>query len=410
MFASLRRHRNYRLYFSGQLVSGLGTWLQNAAQAWLILDLTHSAEAVGVLSFCLYMPYAVLGLIGGAMADRWERRRVVVITQSLTAICAASLAAVTYLRIDSVAVIDAIAIVRGTVMAFDNPVRQAMMIQLVGRAELPNAIALNSSLNNATRIVGPALAGLLITTAGVGVCFALNAMSYIPVIVAFTAMRPAEFFVTGLPSRTPLLHSIRDGLSYACRTKTVAVVLTMLFVVSTLGINFGVLLPVLARYTMHGNAQTYGVIAAMFGLGAFAGAISAASRTHVSRVLLLAAAAGFGAAQLIVATQQSLLGVSLSLFAVGVCYTLYTASSNAIVQLAVPPQMQGRIAGLYNYVFISSGPLGSLFAGWLAERGVSLAFMAGGFAALAMALMGYVLRPWPMPTGSVRPRKRQKRT
>jgi hypothetical protein len=174
--------------------------------------------------------------------------------------------------------------------------------------------------------------------------------------------------------------------------------------------NFGVVLPVLARYAMNGTAQTYGIIAAMFGLGAFAGAISAASRTRVSPVLLLAAAAGFGAAQLVVATQQSLLGVSLSLFAVGVCYTLYTASSNAIVQLAAPPQMQGRIAGLYNYVFISSGPLGSLLAGWLAERGASLAFIAGGLTALAVALMGYVLRPWPMPTGSVRPRKRPKRS
>jgi MFS family permease len=410
MFASLRRHRNYRLYFSGQLVSGLGTWLQSAAQAWLILDLTHSPEAIGVLSFCLYIPYAVFGLIGGAMADRWDRQRVSVITQSLMALCAASLATVTYLRVDSVVIIDAIAVIRGTVMAFDTPIRQAMMIQLVGRAELSNAIALNSGLNNATRIVGPALAGLLIVSAGVGACFALNAISYVPVILAFAAMRPAEFFATGLPSRTPLVQSIRDGLGYAYRTKTVAVVLTMLFVVSTIGMNFGVLLPVLARYTMNGNAQTYGVIAAMFGLGAFAGAISAASRTRVSAVLLLAAAAGFGAAQLIVATQQSLLGVSLSLFAVGVCYTLYTASSNAIVQLAVPPQMQGRIAGLYNYVFISSGPLGSLFAGWLAERGVPLAFIAGGFAALAMALMGSLLRPWPMPTGSVRPRKRPKRS
>jgi MFS family permease len=408
MFASLRRHRNYRLYFSGQLVSQIGTWLQNAAQAWLVLDITHSAEAVGVLSFFLYLPYAIFGLIGGALADRWDRQRTLVVTQTLMAICAAALALVVYLNVDSIVVIDAIALARGTVMAFNNPTRQAIMIQLVGRAELPNAIALNASLNNATRVVGPAIAGVLIASVGLGACFALNAISFVPVIVALAVMRPAEFFATGSRAHTPLLQSIRDGLVYARRTKTVAVVLSMLFVVSTVSINFNVVLPVLARNAMHGDAQTYGFITAMFGLGAFAGAIAAASRARVSRALLLGALAGFGAAQLVVATQRSLLGVSLALVATGVCYTLYTASSNTIVQLAVPARMQGRIAGLYNYVFLSSGPLGSLLAGWLAERGAPLAFVAGGVAAVAMALVGFVLRPWPMPTGTVRPRRRVK--
>jgi MFS family permease len=408
IFASLRRHRNYRLYFGGQLVSQIGTWLQNAAQAWLILDLTHSAEAVGVFSFFLYAPYAALGLFGGALADRWDRQRVMVVTQTLMALCAAALAVVAYLRVDSVVVLDGIALVRGSIMAFNNPARQAMMIQLVGRSELPNAIALNASLNNATRIVGPAIAGVLIATVGVAACFALNAISFIPVIFALAVMRPAEFFATGNRARTPLLTSIGDGLRYARRTKTVAVVLGMLFVVSTVSINFNVVLPVLARNTMQGNAQIYGTIAAVFGLGAFAGAIVAASRTRVSPALLLVAAAGFGAAQLVVATQTSLIGVSLALFATGVCYTIYTASSNAIVQLAVPPHMQGRIAGLYNYVFLSSGPLGSLLAGWLAERGAPYAFIAGGAAAIAMAFVGYVLRPWPMPTGTVHPRRRVK--
>jgi MFS family permease len=408
IFASLRRHRNYRLYFGGQLVSQIGTWLQNAAQAWLILDLTHSAEAVGVFSFFLYAPYAALGLFGGALADRWDRQRVMVVTQTLMALCAAALAVVAYLRVDSVVVLDGIALVRGSIMAFNNPARQAMMIQLVGRSELPNAIALNASLNNATRIVGPAIAGVLIATVGVAACFALNAISFIPVIFALAVMRPAEFFATGNRARTPLLTSIGDGLRYARRTKTVAVVLGMLFVVSTVSINFNVVLPVLARNTMHGDAQIYGTIAAVFGLGAFGGAIVAASRTRVSPALLLVAAAGFGAAQLVVATQTSLIGVSLALFATGVCYTIYTASSNAIVQLAVPPHMQGRIAGLYNYVFLSSGPLGSLLAGWLAERGAPYAFIAGGAAAIAMAFVGYVLRPWPMPTGTVHPRRRVK--
>jgi MFS family permease len=408
VFASLRRHRNYRLYFSGQLVSQLGSWLQNAAQAWLVLDLTHSAEAVGVLSFFMYLPYAILGLIGGALADRWDRQRMMIVTQTAMAFCAAALAVVAYLHVDSIFVIDGIAFVRGTIMAFNNPTRQAMMIQLVGRAELPNAIALNASLNNASRIVGPALAGVLIATVGVGACFALNAISFFAVIGALAVMRPAEFFLAPKRARTPLLESIRDGLVYARRTKTVAVVLSMLFIISTVSINFQIVLPVLARNTLHGNAQTYGLIAAMFGLGAFIGAIITASRSRGSRRLVLWAAAGFGVAQLVVAAQPTVIGVSISLLATGICYTLYTANSNTLVQLAVPSHMQGRIAGLYNYVFLSSGPLGSLLAGWLCERGAPLAFLAGGITAIVMALVGFWLRPWPMPTGAI-PRRRRRR-
>ena len=360
-----------------------------------------------MLGFCLYAPYALLGLIGGALVDRWDLRRVMTATQSAMGLCAALLAIVAYVHIDRVWVIDAIAVVRGTILVFNNPSRQALMVELVGRGELPNAIALNSSLNNATRVVGPALAGVLIATVGVATCFALNALSFIAVIAALMAMRPAEFHGGPRRARTPLFVSIRDGLSYARHTKTVAVVLAMLFVVATVSINFSVVLPVLARYTLHGGPQTYGIVTAIFGLGAFAGAIVTASRRLASPSLLLGAVAGFGAAQLFVASQQTLPGVALALFATGVCYSMYTSSSNALVQLATPAFMQGRVGGLYNYVFLATGPLGSLLAGWLSERGgAGWAFAAGGIAALAMALAGALLRPWPMPTGTVRARKR----
>ncbi len=390
------------------MISQVGTWLQNAAQAWLVLDLTHSASAVGWLGFCLYMPFAVFGLVGGALADRFDRQRMMVVTQSGLALCAAALAVVTYLNVDSVLVIDAIAVVRGTIQAFNNPSRQALIVQLVGRAELSNAIALNAGLNNATRIVGPAIAGVLIATVGVAACFALNALSFIAVIVALFAMRPAEFHEALVPRRGPLFRSILEGLGYARRTKTVAVVLTMLFVIATVGINFQVVLPILARTTLHGDAQTYGYITATFGLGALAGAIVVASRARASPTLLLVAAAGFGLAQLLVASQRTTAGVALALFVTGICYSLYTASSNALVQLAVPAHVQGRLAGLYNYVFLATGPVGSLLAGWIAERaGAPMTFVAGGGAALLMALAGLLLRPWPMPTGTVRPRRRR---
>ena len=202
MLASLQRHRNYRLYFAGQFVSQIGTWLQTAAQAWLILELTHSAQAVGVLGFFFYGPYAVLGLVGGALADRWDRQKTLLVTQVAMALCALLLALAVYGHFATVWFIDAVAFVRGVVLVFNSPSRQALMVQLVGRSELGNAIALNSSLNNATRIVGPALAGVLIETTGLGMCFLLNAISFIPVIWAIAAMRTSEFHAQADMRRT----------------------------------------------------------------------------------------------------------------------------------------------------------------------------------------------------------------
>ncbi len=384
-------------------MSQIGTWLQNAAQAWLILDITHSAQAVGVLGFFFYGPYAAVGLVGGAVADRFDRRRTLVITQVAMAVCAAALAVVTFAHLDSVWVIDGIAFVRGIVLVFNNPARQALVVQMVGRSELPNAIALNSSLNNATRIVGPAVAGALIATVGIPICFALNALSFIPVIAALVAMRESEFYGQARDRRGTLLKSIRTGLRYARRSKTIAVVLTMLAIVSLTSINFSVLLPVLARQTMHGTAATFGYITAVFGFGALVGALIAASRRRASRGLLLAACAGFGALQIVLAPQLGFAWVAVTLFGVGVCYTMYTATTNSLVQLATPFYLQGRIGGLYSYVFLASGPLGSLLVGWLAQRsGTWLAFDAGGAAALIMAALGFLTRPWPMPTGTVR--------
>jgi MFS family permease len=408
MLASLRRHRNYRLYFAGQFVSQIGTWLQTAAQSWLILELTHSAQAVGVLGFFFYGPYAVLGLVGGAYADRWDRRKTLLVTQIAMALCALLLAIAVYAHFASVWFINAIALVRGTILVFNSPSRQALMVQLVGRSELGNAIALNSSLNNATRIVGPALAGVLIEKTGLGMCFLLNAISFIPVIWAIAAMRTSEFHPQAEMRRSgALLDSIRDGLRYARHTKTVAIVLAMMFVVSFLAINFNVLLPVLAQQTLRGTAQTFGWIAAVFGLGAMIGALVAASRTRASRTLLLSACAVFGIAQCALAFQERVVPVALLLLLTGVAYTIYTAGTNAFVQLATPGFLQGRVGGLYNYAFIASGPLGSLLAGWLCERGgTELAFTVGGAATVVMALFGLLTRPWPMPTGTARSRVR----
>jgi MFS family permease len=344
----------------------------------------------------------VLGLVGGALADRFERRRMMMVTQGALALCALALAVVVALHADPVWVIDLIAALRGVILVFNNPSRQALIVELVGRGELANAIALNSSLNNATRIVGPAVAGVLIATVGIAWCFALNALSFGAVIAALAMMRPEEFHRGAARKRARLASSIRDGLRYAVRRKTVAVVLAMLFVISTVAINFNVLLPIVARQTLQGGPQTYGAITACFGLGAFCGALISASRSRASRTLLLAAAAGFGVFLLVAAPQRTLWGTALALFATGVCYTVYTSSSNAIVQLATPGHMQGRIGGLYSYVFLASGPVGSLLVGWLCERGgTDLAFLVAGGGTLLVVVVAVFTRPWPMPTGTV---------
>lgn len=410
-FRSLRRHRNYRLYFAGQAVSQIGSWLQNAAQAWLILDLTHSPAQIGVFGFCLYAPYALLGLFGGAVADRTDRLRLIRITQTAMALCAAALAAVAYLHVDRIWVIDAIGVARGIVLVFNNPARQALIVELVGRSELQNAIALNSSLNNASRVIGPAIAGALIAAFGVAACFGLNALSFAGVMVALAFMRRSDLHREPRShAARPLFAAIRDGLAYARKTKTVAVVLVMLAVTSTLAINFDIVLPVLARVTLHGNPQTYGFITAAFGAGAFTGAMISASRRRASPRLLLAAAAGFGLAQLLVATQTTGIGVAATLVVTGIWYTMYTSSTNALVQLATPGFMQGRVGGLYSYVFLATAPVGELIAGWLAQiGGARMTLLVGGAAAVAMMLVGLALRPWPMPTGTIPPRRRVRR-
>jgi MFS family permease len=222
------------------------------------------------------------------------------------------------------------------------------------------------------------------------------------VIAALALMRPQEFHRSPARKRTPLATSIRDGLRFARRRKTVAVVLAMLFAIATVAINFNVLLPILASQTLHGGPQTYGTITACFGLGAFCGALISASRARASRTLLISAASGFGIFLLIAAAQRTILGTALALFATGICYTIYTSSSNAIVQLATPGFMQGRIGGLYSYVFLASGPIGSLLVGWLCERGgTDLAFIVAGGGTLLVVALAWFTRPWPMPTGSV---------
>jgi MFS family permease len=391
-FRSLRRHRNYRLYFFGQVVSISGTWMQNVAQAWFIVQLTHSALAVGVLALCQFGPYAIFGLLGGALADRTNQRRLLIATQSTFMLSAAALAGLAISGHAAVWEVYMLAAVNGVVMVFDTPTRQSFTIQMVGRGELPNAIALNSSIFNASRIIGPAIAGALIAVAGVGVCFLINALSFLAVIGALALMREAELYPVGRNQlKQNLWRGSVEGLAFAWRTPLLRSVLIMMLLIATIGINFNVLLPVLASATLQSGPAVFGVLSAIFGAGALAGALTSASLGRASARALLVGASLFSAAELVLAPLRVVWAAGLVLLVLGFAFSLYTSQSNTALQLNTPDRLRGRVMGIYGYVFIGTAPLGGLLAGWLAQvGGTELAFFVAGGVSLAAALFGRI--------------------
>jgi MFS family permease len=391
-FASLRLHRNYRLYFFGQFLSQIGTWLQSAAMAWLVLQLTHSAIAVGLLAFWQFGPYALLGLFGGAISDRLDHRVTLIATQAALALCSGTIAALTLSHVVVVWEVYAIAAMRGLVLVFNNPSRQAFIFQMVGRKELPNAIALNSSLANATRILGPGIGGLLIAAFGVGICFSIDSISYVAVIVALLLMRVDELLPMERGARQSVLRGVGEGLRYVRETPALRLALAMFLFICIASINFSVLLPLVASDTLGAGAEIYGALTACFGAGALIGALISAAIGRATWRILLGSAAAFGLGEVLLAPQHTIVGALLLLVVTGVAYTLYTSNTNALVQLAAPARLQGRIAGLYSYIFAGSSPCGALLAGGLAERGgTRLAFFVAGGTALAFAGLGALL-------------------
>jgi MFS family permease len=397
-FASLKRHRNYRLYFGGQVVSLSGTWMQNVAQAWFIIVLTHgSAFAVGALALCQFGPYALFGLFGGSLADRLNARRTLVFTQSASMFIAVALSVLALTHTAQVWEVFVLAAASGSVLILDTPVRQAFTIQMVGRSELPNAIALNSSLFNASRIFGPAIAGLLIATAGVGICFLLNAVSFLAVVGALLLMRDSELYTIDRGGRRPtLLRGVGEGLAYAWRTPTIRLVLLLMLVISTLAINFNVLLPVLAAHTLHAGPEVFGILSASFGVGALAGALTAATLARASLRLLLFGAVGFGASLLVLAPERTVWAACVALVLTGFSFSLYGSQSNSSLQMVVPDRLRGRVLSLYGYVFFGTAPLGGLFTGWMTgAHGTDVyLYVVGGTTVLAAICAVAAARLW----------------
>lgn len=397
-FASLRKHRNYRLFFAGQVVSVTGTWMQRIAQAWFILQLTHSPLAVGYLAVAQFLPFTVLGLFAGVIVDRLDARRTVIGTQAASMVLASAMAGLALAGIARPWHVYAIAALMGAVQVLDAPARQALTYRMVGRRELPNAIALNSSLFNASRIFGPALGGVIIAAAGVGFCFAFNAVSFVAVLAGLLMMRVDELHPLELTKRPTLLRGMREGFAYARRSKRLLVVLGTTAVVSTVCFNFNVLLPVLAQQTLHAGPRTFGLLSAFFGAGALVGALVSAGLGRATLRGLLVGTVGFGVFELLLAPSNSLVLCALLLFLVGASFTVFTSNGNSTAQLEAPDHLRGRVVGLYYYAFNGLGPLGGLSAGWLSARGgTGLAFAVAGTVGITtgVAALVYLRRTAP---------------
>jgi MFS family permease len=388
-FTSLRIHRNYRLFFSGQIISVVGTWMQNVALAWFVIDLTHSPVAVGFLAFCRFLPFTVFGLASGVVADRFDNRRLVMGTQAFAMVVSMALAALAFSGHATLWEVYALAVLGGIALVFDAPGRNALTYQMVGRDELPNAIALNASLFNASRVIGPAIAGVAIAATSVGVCFAINAVSFLAVLAALWLMRPEELVPVERGERPTLLAGIREGLSYVRGAPRIRAVLLMTLVVSTVGFNFHVLVPVLAADTLHVGATTFGLLSAAFGAGALVGALMAAMLARASFKALVAGTGGFGVTMLVLAPQHTVIACALLLFVTGISFTTWTANSQSILQLTAPDHLRGRVMSLYLLAFAGAAPLGGLLSGLLADiGGTELAFGVAGIAGLAMTAFG----------------------
>lgn len=391
-FASLQVH-NYRVFFLGMLVSASGTWMQSVAQGWLVLQLTGSGTAVGLVTAAQFVPMLLGGVWGGVIADRFDKRHILFVSQSILASAAALLALVTLTGIVEVWMVFGCALLTGVGTMIDNPTRQAFVSELVGAERVANAVALNSAMFNAARIVGPALAGLVILVAGTGVCFAYNALSYVAVLFSLTRMRPEELH-RGKPTGKAK-GQVRAGLRYAWATPELRSTILLVAMVGTFALNFTVLTPLLVEFTFDAGPGTLGLLTSAMGGGSLVGALVAAARSKPTPKLLVGAAGALGVMMLGVAVAPNLIVAGVLLSLTGAATITFLSTANSTLQLSSSSEMRGRVMSLYLLVFLGSTPIGGPIVGAVAETiNPRAGFVVGGVASLVGAVFaaGVLLR------------------
>ncbi|MGI9093858.1 MAG: MFS transporter [Mycobacteriales bacterium] len=406
MFRSLHTH-NYRLFAAGQVVSNTGSWMQRVAQDWLVLNLSHnSGTALGIVTALQFVPTLALGLWGGVVADRYDKRRLLMGTQLCAGLTALTLGVLDLTGAVQIWHVFVLAAALGLVTVVDNPTRQSFAVEMVGRADVGNAVSLNSAIFNSARIVGPAVAGLLISTVGTGQVFLINGASYLAVISSLALMRESE-----LHKARPLPRAsgqLREGLAYVRSRRDLMLPLLLVFVVATLGLNFQITIALMAKSTFHTGAESYGLLSTAIAVGSLGGALVSSRRSVRPRLrLLLGAAFAFGLLETTSALMPTYLLFAIVLMPTGLAALLFTTAANSSMQIGAGPRMRGRVMALYLLAFMGGAPFGSFFIGWLAQATSPRASIAlGGLASMGAAVVlglalarreGITVEPRPSP-------------
>lgn len=402
------RHRNFRLFFGGQAISLAGSWMQSVAQAWLVLTLTNDPLILGVVAAAQWTPVLVLGLFGGLIADALPKRPTLIALEAVMAALAVVLGLLTLTGVVEVWMILVLAILLGCVNAVEMPVRQAFAVEMVGRDDVVNAIALNSATFNAARVIGPAVAGITIAAFDLSIAFFINGASFLAVIVGLLAMRPGELRT---PPPIPRPHSVREvlasvgeGITYSRRTPAVLLPVVVVGLAATIGMNFQVTIPPFARDVLRGDAAAFGFLMAASGLGSVAAALYLATRRRPSAWAIAVGATLLGAGLLLTAALPIYAVAVPALALAGFGAIWMAANGNTLIQATVPDELRGRVISVYTTVFAGSTPIGALFAGFLASRwGAVAALAVGGALTIAVGLTAlfWVRRHRAIATGPV---------
>jgi MFS family permease len=380
-----RGSRNFRLFLSGQFVSAIGTWMTFTATSWLVLTLTHSGTALGINAALAFGPVLVLGPWGGVLADRFDKRRILTATQTASAVISLALATLVFTDVVALWMVFTLSLASGIVTSLDNPARQSFYVEMVGEEKLTNAVSLNSAAFTGARIIGPAVAGLLIATVGMAICFLLDGVSYAAVVFALLAMRPGEMHPQQRSTRE---HGhLMAGLRYVWSTDELRRPLLVMAVVFTFVFEWQVLVPLLAERTFGSGPAEFGVLSAAAGIGSFFGAISAANRSAAPTMRRLAVSlAGVGVVMALIAVAPSLPVAIVLMVPVGFFAMSFMITGNTMLQLEAKPQARGRVMALYGAVFLGSTPIGAPLIGALAGNlGPRVAFFGCGLLAVGVA-------------------------
>ena len=381
-------NRNYRLFWTAQLVSQSGSWMQTTAQAWLVLKLTGSALSLGTVTMLQFLPITLLSLYGGVLADRLPKRTALIFTQGAAMIQAVIFGALVALDVIQLWHIYILAIIQGLISAVDNPTRQAFVVEMVGREDVLNAVALNSSSFNAARILGPSLAGVIIDQIGIAPTLVLNAVSFVPVLVALARMDAREFHLAAPPLPGSAAQRVKEGVSYAWHHPAILSILIVVTFVGTFGYNFSLWLPLLAEFVLHTNAAGFGTLGSFLGVGSLVSAVGMAYMGRVTMWRLLSGAGAFCLVLAALALSKVFLLSGGLLVVLGLAGFMFATSSNTLLQLLSPDTLRGRIMSVYILLFVGSTPIGGFFIGALSDWiGVQVALMV----CAALSMIGVIL-------------------